>query len=109
MASKIVNPASTASAAGFGKMSALGGDNSEFYHNPRPLQAPRYEPRFRRQIESIHRQGPVVLGYLVEALAGGADLRATVAEFADLDSNFIAAYGGDRFPASLRAMDGGAP
>jgi hypothetical protein len=86
-----------------------GSDSDGIAQKPRPLQAPRYEPRFRRQLEAIHRLGPVVLGYLVEALASGAELRATVAAYADLDGEFIRAYGADRFPPILRAIDGGTP
>jgi hypothetical protein len=84
-----------------------GSDSDGIAQTPRPLQAPRYEPRFRRQVEAVHRLGPVVLAYLVEAIASGADLRETVAAYAALDGNFITAYGGDRFPPSLRAIDGG--
>jgi hypothetical protein len=48
------------------------------------------------------------LAYLVEALAAGADLRATVAQYAAIDDDFIKAYGAERFPPSLRAIDGAA-
>ena len=84
-------------------------DGDWIARNPRPLQAPRYEPSYRRQIEEIHRQGPVVLGYLVEALAAGADLRETVAEYAALDGDFIASYGADRFPAAVHVVGGASP
>jgi hypothetical protein len=88
-------------------MNVLLGNNSTSISDHRYLQAPRYEPRFRRQIEAIHRQGPVVLGYLVEALAAGSDLRATVAEFAEIDGDFVRGLGGDRFPPTVHAIDGG--
>jgi hypothetical protein len=84
-------------------------NSSECTNDRRPLQAPRYEPQFRREIEAIHRQRPVVLGYLVEALAAGADLRETVATYAALDGEFIATYGGDRFPAAVHVVGGASP
>jgi hypothetical protein len=73
---------------------------------PRTLQAPRYEPRFRRQIEAIHALGPCALAYLAEELAAGADLRKTVETYAELDGDFIAALGGNRFVPNLWAIGG---
>jgi hypothetical protein len=94
--------------AGLGDAFCRRGSTSEWItQTPRPLQAPRYEPRFRRQVEAIHRLGPVVLGYLVEELAAGAELRATVATYAELGGDFIAAFGCDKFPLPLRSIDGG--
>src|ERR1019366_4568060 len=69
-----------------------GSTSYEIAQNPRPLQAPRFEPRFRREIEAIHRLGPCGLAYLVEELAAGADLRETVATYAELDADLIAAF-----------------
>jgi hypothetical protein len=103
---KIVNPAGAVSAAGLRNSSSRGGRRPEFYHKSKSLQAPRYDPRFRRQLEAIHSQGPVVMAYLVEELAAGADLRETVATYAALPAEFIRTYGGDRFPANLRSISG---
>ena len=72
----------------------------------RSLQAHRYDPRFRQQIEAIHRLGPAALACLVAEIAAGADLRATIAAYAELDPGLIAAYGADRFPAMLHAVEG---
>jgi hypothetical protein len=91
------------------KASCLAGDNFQIARTNRPLQGPRYEPRFRHQIERIHALGPVVLAYILEALAAGGDLRATVAEFAALPGEIICEFGGDQFPTELRAIDGGRP
>jgi hypothetical protein len=87
----------------------LRGNGSKSISDHRPLQAPRYDPRFRRQIEAIHALGPVVLGYLLEDIAAGKDLCSTVAGYAALPGEFIRAYGADRFPPVLRALDGGRP
>jgi hypothetical protein len=84
-------------------------NSPSFTRDCRPLQGPRYEPQFRRQIERIHGLGPYVLSCLLEAIAAGADLRTIVTEFAELDSGFIASYGGNAFPVELRAIDGERP
>ena len=34
--------------------------------NCQPLQSPRYDLAFRRQLEAIHALGPLGLGYLLE-------------------------------------------
>ena len=76
------------------------------FANRRPLQAPRFELRFRRQIEAVHRLGPFALACLVEDLGAGADLRSTVSEYAALDPRVVGAFGGERFPPNLRAIGG---
>jgi len=45
---------------------------------------------------------------VVKELADGADLRETIATYAELPAGFIRAYGGDRFPPAVHAIDGGA-
>jgi hypothetical protein len=87
-------------------MNVLLGNSSTSISDHRHLQGPHYEPRFRRQLEAIHKLGPMVLGYLVEHLAGGADLRATVAEYAELSGGVICEFGGDQFPVALHSIEG---
>ncbi len=84
-----------------------GSDSNEFYHNPRPLQGPRFEPAFRRQVERVCRFGPFAMACLLEEIAAGKDLRETVAIYAALDGGIIATLDGASFPPSLRAIDGG--
>ena len=105
---KIVNPACAARAAGLGNASSRGADGPEFYHKPNSLQAPRFEPRFRRQVEQLCRLGPFAVACLIEDIAAGKDVRETVSAYASLPAEFIATYGADRFPLHLRAIDGGA-
>jgi hypothetical protein len=49
------------------------------------------------------------LACLLEQIAAGDDLVATVAEYAKLDANFIASFGASCFPPALRVIDGGSP
>jgi hypothetical protein len=91
------------------KASCLAADDFQIARTNRPLQGPRYEPRFQHQIERIHALGPVVLAYILEALAAGGELRATVAEFAALPGEVICEFGGDKFPVALHVIDGERP
>jgi hypothetical protein len=106
---KTVNPAARTTRTGLGTSSSRGADGTEGYHNPKFLQSLRYEFRFRRQVEQLCRLGPYALACLIEDIASGADLRLTVAVYAELDVEFIATLGGDKFPLHLLAIGGGAP
>ncbi len=79
-------------------------------HKLQALTAAQYDQRFRRQIEAIHRLGPCVLAYFAEELTNGDHdrLRRIVKRYSEIDCDFVAAYGGDRFPPALRAIEGGA-
>jgi hypothetical protein len=81
-------------------------DNPENSNPQNFLQAPRFNQRFRRDVEAVHALGPFALACLLEQIAAGDDLVATVARYATLDAGFIASLGGD-FPPRLHAIDGG--
>jgi hypothetical protein len=95
-------------AAGLGKMSSFRADNPQNSSPQNFLQAPRFDQRFRRDVEAVHALGPYVLSCLLEEIASGADLPVTVERYARLDGDFIAAHGGG-FPSALRALEGGRP
>jgi hypothetical protein len=97
-------------AAGLGiDCSLRGSENSPRFNTVRRfLQAPRFEQKFRRDVEAACRLGAPAIACLLEEIAAGRDLRKAVAEYASLDSGIVAAFGGERFPPSLRAI-GGAP
>ena len=95
---------------GLGGMSSLRADNSRFSSSPHKSQrpfGPRFDLCFRRNVEAVHKLGPFPLACLLEQIAAGDDLVATVAEYAKLDASFIAALGGCCFPAPLHVVDGG--
>jgi hypothetical protein len=60
-------------------------------------------------LDGLPKRKPPGQGRLTRWKFLGANLQATVAEYAALDGYFIASFGGDRFPPSLRAIDGGRP
>jgi hypothetical protein len=92
-------------------MSSFRADNSRFSSSPRNPQwpfGPRFDLRFRRQVEAVHTLGPFALACLLEEIAAGADLHETVAAYARLPADFIQVLGGGRFPPALHAIGGGA-
>jgi hypothetical protein len=90
-----------ARATGSLEMPSARTDASEFSTRREYLQAPRYDLRFRRQVEAVHRLGPHALSCLLEEIARGADLRERVERYARLDCESIKAFGGDQFPSAL--------
>jgi hypothetical protein len=65
--------------------------------------------RFQRLVEKLHALGPAPLAYFIIDVKRGGDVDSLLERYAALPADFIAAYRGDRFAPSLRAMDGGAP
>jgi hypothetical protein len=63
-------------------------------------------PAFQSAISTRCRSWPFALACLLEQIAAGDDLVATVARYATLDAGFIASLGGD-FPPRLHAIHGG--
>jgi hypothetical protein len=55
----------------------------------------------------LHALGPKPLFHFLEELERGADLRASLEEYAVLPVEFVAAFGGDQFQSSFRAANGG--
>lgn len=74
-----------------------------------PLSSPRYEPHFRRGVETVCRLGPYPVACLLEEISAGRDLREAVAKYASLAKygELICSYGGDKFPERIFAIVGG--
>jgi hypothetical protein len=90
-------------AAGFGNSSCIAADKSENI-----LCSPHIQVReiARRQylVERLHVLGLAPLAYF---LAENADLHQALEEYAALPAELIRAYGGNQFPRSIHAIDGG--
>jgi hypothetical protein len=61
--------------------------------------------RRRRLVAKLHMLGPAPLAHFVAEVEAGADINATLEQYALLRADFVRPYGGDRFP-ELFAING---
>src|ERR1700730_6318616 len=106
MASTATSPA-RGEAAGLGKSSCLGADNSRVstilpYRNQAVDRARR-----RYLVAKLHALRPAPFAYFLREIEAGANVRITLEEYAALPAEFIRALGGDRLAASVDMIDGG--
>jgi hypothetical protein len=98
------NPA-RGEAAGLGKSSCLGADDSRVSTIlPYCNQAVDHARR-RYLVATLHALRPAPFAYYLRE--PGADARVTLEEYAALPAEFIRARGGDRLAPSIHMVDGG--
>jgi hypothetical protein len=107
MASTATSPA-RGEAAGLGKSSCLGADDSRVSTIlPCGNQA---ADRVRRRylVAKLHALRPAPFAYFLREIEAGADVRVTLEEYAASPAGFIRAVGGDRFAPAF-CIDWGEP
>jgi len=97
-------------AAGLANLSLLGDfDNREINPNPHTNQVQSSgarRPRRRYLVAKLHALGPAPLAHFVAEIEAGADINATLEQYARLPADFVRAYGGNEFAAPF-IIDGG--
>ena len=93
-------------AAGLGKSSCLGADDSRVstilpYRNQAVDRARR-----RYLVAKLHALRPTPVAYFLREIEAGADVRVTLEEYAASPAGFIRAVGGDRFAPAFRIVEG---
>jgi hypothetical protein len=94
-------------AAGLGESSFRSRiDTRDLTETNAELQA-RNRMRRQRLVEHLHRLGPAPLGHFLREVENGASIHDHLERYAKIDTEFVRALGGDRFPAPLHVVDGG--
>jgi hypothetical protein len=86
-------------------LSFCDGDKTSLNQNRIAAQAGTRIRRLRL-VEHLHRLGPAPLAHFIREVEAGANIDATLAEYAELDPSFVRAYGGSEFPPAFHAIDG---
>ena len=99
MSLEIVNPAAWTARTGLGNVNRRPADDARSNNISRQ--------RFQRFVEQLHALGPPPLAHFIRDIKRGGDIDALLEEYAALPADFVAAYGGDKFPSAVHVVDGG--
>jgi hypothetical protein len=93
-------------AAGLGVSSFLDRIDTRDLKSSREALQARNRMRRQRLVEYLHRLGPAPFGHFLNEVENGASIPDHLEAYARIDPAFVRAFGGDRFPPALRAIDG---
>jgi hypothetical protein len=101
------NPA--AGTAGHGVSSFRSRIDNPTHKSPKSISQAQFAAlsRLRRQrlVERLHRLGPAPLGHFLREIEAGASIPDHLERYAQIDSAFVHALGGDRYAPVLHAIE----